>query len=181
MKINISLILVIIGLTACSAFQPHPEDHVTAAEGQLPDEDYQKVFQKLQIQDSLLFELGFNQCDTQEVKRLTSTDFEFYHDQAGILHSQESFLQSISGLCNMDYKPTRELEPSSLSVYLLRNEGEIYGAIQNGQHRFYAKETNHPKYLTSTANFTHLWIIEEGTWKLKRVLSYNHQGAEQEK
>lgn len=169
---------MIVGLTGCCAFQPDKEKSAASSDSPLLDEEYQKVFQELRIQDSLLFELGFNQCDTAEVKRLTSTDFEFYHDQAGIIGSQESFLQSISGLCNLDYKPTRELEPGSLSVYILRNEGRVYGAIQMGRHRFYAKEADKPKYLTSTADFTHLWIIEDGRWKLKRVLSYNHRKSD---
>ena len=65
-----------------------------------------------------------------------------------------------------------------MSIHLLRNGGEIYGAIQNGKHRFYGEENNRPKYLTSTADFTHLWVIEEENWKLKRVLSFNHKEAE---
>lgn len=75
----------------------------------------------------------------------------------------------------MNYKATRELVPNSLSIHLLKNNGEIYGAIQNGKHHFYGEEENRPKFLTSTADFTHLWIIEDNDWKVKRVLSYNHQ------
>lgn len=178
MKLTLQLLLVISIFAACADPQPEGENTAIPSEGAILDSDYEMVFRELKKCDSLLFESGFNQCDTNEVKLLTSSDFEFYHDQAGITNSQEAFLQSISGLCNLDYKPTRELEPNSLSVFLLRNEGEIYGAIQTGKHRFYATESNNPKYLTSTADFTHLWIIEDGNWKLKRVLSYNHQAAQ---
>ena len=47
--------------------------------------------------------------------------------------------------------------------------------LQKGKHKFYAEENNKPLYLTSTADFLHLWIKENNKWKLKRVISYNHQ------
>jgi hypothetical protein len=135
----------------------------------------QEIYDALKHNDHLLFSRGFNQCDTNQVRILTSEDFEFYHDQGGITNSVDAFIQSIAGLCNMLYKPTRELEPESMEIHLLRQNEKIYGAIQNGKHQFFGEENNKPKYLTSTAAFTHLWILENGDWKLKRVLSYNHQ------
>ena len=75
----------------------------------------------------------------------------------------------------MTYRPIRELEEESLEVYILKDNGKVYGALQKGIHKFYGEEENKPKYLTSTADFTHLWIIEDGEWKLKRVISYNHK------
>lgn len=133
-----------------------------------------EVFNQLQIRDSLLFEWGFNQCDTARAGQLISEDLEFYHDQGGITPSKEAFLRSVTGLCKLDYKPSRELDANSLEVHLLKNNGKLYGAIQSGTHRFFGQKGNEPKYLTSTAKFIHLWILEEGDWKLKRVLSYDH-------
>lgn len=124
--------------------------------------------------DSLLFDCGFNQSDTALLRTLTSKDFEFYHDQGGITESQADFIQSIASIGELDYHATRELDTVSLKVYFLKKDGEIYGAIQEGRHNFYAQKGKEPKYQTSTAQFTHLWILEEGDWKLKRVLSYDH-------
>lgn len=93
------------------------------------------------------------------------------------MNSRQQFVLSIAGLCQMRYKATRELVPGSLSVHLLRDSGKIYGAIQTGRHQFYGQEDSKPKYLTSTADFTHLWIVEDGQWKLRRILSYNHVEA----
>ena len=79
-----------------------------------------------------------------------------------------------NGLCKMDYKATRELVAESLKVYPMKNQGKLYGAIQTGEHRFYAKYPDKEKVLTSTALFSHLWLLEDGEWKLSRVLSYDH-------
>ncbi len=139
------------------------------------DAEKERIFKILQSKDSLLFEQSFNNCDTSVLRILLNKDFEFYHDQSGITDSRDAFVQSIAnGLCKLEYKATRELVPNSLQVHLLRNNGVIYGAIQKGEHSFYSQVENEPKIMTSTAEFTHLWILEEGDWTLKRVLSYNH-------
>jgi hypothetical protein len=138
------------------------------------ENDLQKLFDELKSRDSLIFNLGFNNCDTAQLRILISDDLEFYHDQNGLLESKEIFIQSIPNLCKMDYKPTRVLVDGSLQVFPLSANGELYGAIQTGVHEFYGEEKDKPRYLTSTAKFTHVWIIEGGEWKLKRILSYDH-------
>lgn len=138
------------------------------------DQERLEVFEILRQKDSLLFKLGYNNCDTATLRTLISDDFEFYHDQAGIVNSKDFFIKGISGLCHMSYKATRELNKNSLEVHLLKNNGKLYGAIQRGEHAFYGEEEDKPKYLTSTAKFTHLWILQEGSWVVKRVLSYDH-------
>ncbi|MDH6250555.1 hypothetical protein M2347_000282 [Chryseobacterium sp. H1D6B] len=46
--------------------------------------------------------------------------------------------------------------------------------IQEGNHEFF--RLNKGKWnKTGRAKFTHLWILEDGKWKLKRVLSYDHK------
>ena len=173
----ILLLIIIIGVLGCNNSKS-PESKNSNSENSsnyIDDIEHQEIFNKLKYNDSLLFEIGFNQCDTNQIRVLISDDFEFYHDQAGITDSKELFIQSVSGLCNMTYRPIRELEEESLEVYILKDNGKVYGALQKGIHKFYGEEENKPKYLTSTADFTHLWIIEDGEWKLKRVISYNHK------
>lgn len=135
----------------------------------------QTLFQTLKEKDSLLFELGFNQCDSVIRKELTSKDLEFYHDQSGITTSQKVFLESMKNICNLSYKPVRKLVEGSLKAYPLKNNGELYGAYQTGEHEFYAIEEGKEMYMTSTAKFSHLWILEDDQWKVKRVISYDHQ------
>lgn len=133
------------------------------------------LFTTLKVQDSLLFEVGFNTCDITQFENLVSDDFEFYHDKSGITATKADFIASIrDGLCKMDYKARRALVENSLEVYPLEKNRVLYGAIQTGNHRFYALEKGKPEYLTSVARFTHVWLLENGIWKLSRGLSYDH-------
>ncbi|MDP4220456.1 MAG: nuclear transport factor 2 family protein [Bacteroidota bacterium] len=133
------------------------------------------LFKTLKTEDSLLFNVGFNTCDISQFENLVSDNFEFYHDEAGPTLSKSDFIAGIrDGLCKLPYKARRELVENSLEVYPLEKKGVLYGAIQNGRHRFYALEKDKPEYLTSTARFTHLWLLENGRWRLHRALSYDH-------
>lgn len=123
----------------------------------------------------MLFDVGFNTLDTNPFEALLSDNFEFYHDEAGITSSKNAFIQSIKDLSKLSYKPRRQLLESSLEVYPLEKNGTLYGAIQTGEHQFYAIEKGKLERWTSTAKFTHVWLLENGSWKLSRVLSYNHQ------
>lgn len=133
------------------------------------------LFRQLYSADSLLFTVGFNHCNLQPFELLIDDDFEFYHDKAGITLSKQAFLDDIrNGLCKNSYQAVRVLEPGSLQVFPLEKSGVLYGAIQTGIHHFYALEKDGVKRYTSSARFTHVWILEGGHWKLKRALSYDH-------
>lgn len=134
------------------------------------------LFVELKKNDSLLFNLGFNTCDIKQFEDLVSENFEFYHDEAGITSSKAAFITSVrDGICKLPYKPKRVLTESSLQVYPLEKNKVLYGAIQSGEHQFFAIEKDGSEHLTSTANFTHVWLKENGAWKLSRALSYNHE------
>jgi CubicO group peptidase (beta-lactamase class C family) len=135
-----------------------------------------ELYKTLQAKDSLLFNVGFNTCDISQFENLVSDNFEFYHDKGGITPNKTAFLESIkNGVCKMDYKATRQPVEGSLEVYPLYKNGVLYGAIQTGQHRFFATEKDKAPYFTSIAKFTHLWLLDNGHWKLQRGLSYDHQ------
>ena len=136
--------------------------------------DSRKLFKDLTAMDSLVFNIGFNNCDTIQLRKILSDDLEFYHDQNGLLESKEMLIQQIPNLCKMNYKPIRVLVENSLKVFPLSSNGKMYGAIQTGEHEFYGEESDKPSYLTSTAKFTHVWVIDGHEWKLKRILSYDH-------
>lgn len=126
--------------------------------------------------DRVLFDQGFNNCDVDASAAIVSESLEFYHDQSGITQGREAFLESIrNNICSLDYRPRRELLPGSTEIYALRDNGEIYGAVQRGIHRFHAVHADGSSEPTSVARFTHVWLARDGEWKLARVLSFDHQ------
>ena len=137
-----------------------------------------ELYNTLKTNDSLLFEVGFNKCHLSEFENLMSKDLEFYRDKSGTAESLSQFLDVMkNGICNTSniYKARRELVEGSLEVFPLYDNGVLYGAIQNGEHRFFEKSNDQPEKAGSAAKFTHLWILNNNQWKLKRVLSYDHQ------
>jgi len=140
-------------------------------------DEYSEVYNTLKANDSLIFESAFNHCELQHLDQLISEDFEFYHDIGGITNSKEDFIQIMNNvICNPNNatKSTRELVNGSLEVFLLKDNGKVYGAIQNGTHKFF-ETTNGNRVAGSEAKFSHVWIIENEKWVLKRVLSFDHQ------
>ena len=136
-----------------------------------------ELFQQLEKKDSLLFNVGFNTCNMSQFEELVSEDFEFYHDKGGITNSKAKFILAFKeGLCKSPttYQSRRELVAGSLEVFELKNNGEVYGAIQRGKHHFFEKSTGKPETSGNIARFTHLWILENNEWKLTRSLSYDH-------
>ena len=125
--------------------------------------------------DHLLFDVGLNTCNVNQIKSMIDEDFTFYHDQVGITDSKLAFIESIeNGICKLPYTVKRSINTDNVSVFPLKKNGVLYGAIQTGEHNFYALEGNNHKYLTSVAKFTHVWILKQD-WKLRSGLSYDHK------
>ena len=156
---KVSLIVLILFLAPDSLFAQ--EEHSS------------NLNRSIESNDSLLFNVGFNRGDTAPFVALLSDNFEMYHDEAGPITSKAAFIESIKSLKTLNYKPIRKL--ISFQVYALLKNGTIYGAIESGEHKFYAQEKDKPEYLTRRAKFTHLWLIEDGKWKLSRVFSFDHR------
>lgn len=132
-----------------------------------------ELFKIIAAKDSILFERTFNNCEIEKLDPIIAEDFEFYHDIVGI-QNKEAFVNAVkNNICKNPGNMKRNLVAGSLEVFPLQNNGLIYGAIQTGKHTFQEKQQG---IFTTVgiANFTHVWILENKQWKLKRVLSYNH-------
>ena len=134
------------------------------------------LFMELKKTDSLFFEEGFNKCNFEILETYIPNDFEFYHDENGTQNKEQFLTAFRESICaNAERKPIRKVVEGSLEVFRLKNNGKTYGAIQRGIHLFYLKEPNKELYLTNIAKFTSVWSLENGSWKLSRVLSYDHK------
>ena len=139
-----------------------------------------ELSQLLKTQDSLLFHAAFDTCDEAIMSSYFTEDFEFYHDRSGITEGKEAFMAGFRANCaarvaGRPQPSKRFLVPNSLQVYPMKNNGELYGAIQHGMHEFEFLNENGEYQKGDIARFTHIWILEDGKWKIRRELSYDHQ------
>ena len=139
-----------------------------------------ELFIQLKKCDSLVFEQGFNKCDFVSLEKVIHKDLEFFHDQGGIQNREEYFKAMKQNICSTpEAKPIRKLVKGSLQVFPMKNNGVLYGAIQMGTHEFYIAEPGKPLRLTGVAKFVDTWILENGEWKLRHVLSFDHQQSKE--
>ncbi|MEX2401201.1 MAG: nuclear transport factor 2 family protein [Rhodothermales bacterium] len=127
------------------------------------------MFEELAQMDSILFDASFVSCDAQLANSIFADDVEFYHDLTGFQSSEETRenTRRLAESCPGEKGITRTLVEGSMHVYPIRD----YGAVQTGIHRFDERGMS-----TSTiAKFVHLWRKQDGTWKLARVLSFDHR------
>ena len=125
-----------------------------------------------------IFWKGYNDCDIPVFKKYITDDFEFYHDKGGLTSGVNDFMKTVNeGLCKKTntWSLRREVVKGSTKVFVLNK----YGAILTGEHLFYISERGKKEKLIETAKFTHVWKQENETWKMSRVLSYDHQEAAQ--
>lgn len=123
---------------------------------------------------------AYNDCDTAGFKNFFADDVEFYHDKGGITMGAKALIQSLNkNICgNINSRLRREAVAGTVKVYPMQNGNEIYGAIISGEHLFYMTEKGKSEYQTGVANFSQLWQLKNGTWKMTRILSYNHHEPE---
>jgi ketosteroid isomerase-like protein len=140
----------------------------------------QQLTDEIKAADLALFSAFFDRCDVPALKGMVTDDFEMFHDKGGrVSASGAEFIKNIEGTCarqqtGEDYRARRELIVPSVKVYPLNN----YGAIEVGEHRFYQLLPDKPEKLVEISLFTQVWKKEGNTWKLARVLSYDHRLTE---
>lgn len=138
-----------------------------------------QLFEELRAMDAKLFDSSFKNCDPSVVQAIVTDDFEFYHDRGGLIATNGAqFVQRVRESCDRqkaghEPRSRRELVAGTLEVHPLKN----YGAIQIGVHRFFILKDGQPDQLGDIARFTHVWKKEGASWKLARVLSYDHKAA----
>ncbi|MCD9854606.1 class A beta-lactamase-related serine hydrolase [Epilithonimonas sp. JDS] len=133
------------------------------------------LFLELKKQDSLFFERGFNKCDIAYLEKTMDENLKFYHDNGGFQDKKLFLERTKQNICgNPNQKPIRKVIESSLEVFPLYNNGELYGAIQTGEHQFFIREKDKEDVLGGQAKFTSVWTKKDGNWMMSDVLSYDH-------
>lgn len=134
------------------------------------------LFLELKKQDSLFFERGFNNCDIAYLEKTMDENLKFYHDNGGFQDKKLFMERTKQNICgNPNKKPIRKVIENSLEVFPLYSNGELYGAIQTGEHQFFIREKNKEDVLGGQAKFTSVWTKKDGNWVMSDVLSYDHK------
>ncbi len=138
--------------------------------------DNSALYQSIMRMDQQLFEQGFNRCQLNTTAELVNNELEFFHDQGGMQNRAQFLLAMKNNVCgNPEGKPVRTLIAGSTKIFALQNNGVLYGAVQQGEHRFHLKGSNTAKAGYTIAKFTHVWLLDNGKWTLKTAISYDHQ------
>jgi uncharacterized protein DUF4440 len=126
-----------------------------------------------------VFWSAYNACAVAEMPALIAEDVEFYHDRGGITLGRDALVESVrKNLCsNPDFRIRREEVPGTVRVFTLKKDGVVYGAIASGEHTFDIVEKGKAPVRDGLARFTTLWLLKDGTWRMSRVLSYDHGPA----
>ena len=131
--------------------------------------------------DARFFALFFDGCDGDALAAMLTDDFEMYHDRGGqVADGAARFVEDYRASCAARAAPDawrsrRELVAGSLHVDPVPG----YGAIEEGEHRFYERRGDGPERLAGDARFVQLWRRgSDGSWRLARVFSYRHRAAE---
>jgi hypothetical protein len=122
---------------------------------------------------------AYNHCDVEKMSQFFWPDIEFYHDKGGLTVGLGPFVEILkTGLCGKpNYRLRREAIPDTVKVYPLQKNGVTYGAVLSGEHYFYINDSGKPEYRDGVAKFFHVWLLKDGTWKMGRVVSYEHRDA----
>ena len=155
---NKFLLFTLISLCACSASKKQNASGIPAYHPESA-----ALQDTVEMLDSLFFD-AYNNCKLDVLENLISDEIEFYHDRGGLSTSKSGLVTSLKN--NICGKVKRELLAGSIEAYPIPN----FGAVQMGAHRFYNFSEADPGP-SRYAKFVHTWKLEQGKWKLFRVIS----------
>lgn len=171
----ITLLLLALGPrdTPAAGPTPAPEPHVNAAASAEADAGLTsgELFDALARMDEAMFHASFVACDAEKANAIFAEDVEFYHDQTGFAAGEQvrENTRRLTASCPGRNGVTRSVVAGSLRVYPIHD----YGAAQMGTHRFDERGSNS----STLARFVSLWRLQDGRWRLTRVLSLDHRSV----
>ncbi|MDZ7811628.1 MAG: nuclear transport factor 2 family protein [Ideonella sp.] len=164
------------GAQAQAAPAPATNTTSNSAANSAPTDTPEALQASLKAMDDTVFEKGFNHCNVAALASALHPELEFVHDKSGISRHDDFLHAFRTGLCGQPgYQSTRRLIPGTMQVFALHNKGQLYGAVQMGEHEFYETLTGQAPRFASRARFVHTWLWVDGRWKLYRALSFDHR------
>ena len=155
-----NLILLAFAFTICTSVFAQSQNEIKVAS--TPSD----LFNKIANLDSSLF-AAYNSKNLDLMKTYFTPDLEWYQDNGGLIGFEKVF-SNFQSIFNREYDLKRNLLNESLEVHPI----EGYGAIEIGKHQF--KHIENGKLEIGTFKFLMIWKNDKGSWKIARVISYDH-------
>jgi ketosteroid isomerase-like protein len=155
-----NLILLAFAFTICTSVFAQSQTEIKVAS--TPSD----LFNKIANLDSSLF-AAYNSKNLDLMKTYFTPDLEWYQDNGGLIGFEKVF-SNFQSIFNREYDLKRNLLNESLEVHPI----EGYGAIEIGKHQF--KHIENGKLEIGTFKFLMIWKNDKGSWKITRVISYDH-------
>lgn len=167
------LICLAVPMTAATALAAQPASAAPTANiaNAIPDDE------RAVLRADADFWIAYNRCDMDAAGDLMTEDVEFYHDRTGLTTTREGLVASLrKGPCDKSngFQLRREAIDDTLAFHRL--EGGY--ALLSGRHRFYVTPTGEPEHLDGQAGFTTVWKLDDGHWRMHRVVSFAHGPAQ---
>ena len=160
------LLAILCGPTAYGQRTPHkPAPGQPAAPAAQPAPK-NELYQTIARLDTEMF-AAFNAHDADKLMSYFAPSVEFYHDKGGL----SNFSQTKAGFTRMFAQSpdiTRTLVPGTLEVYPVKD----YGAMHIATQRFCHVENGRND--CGNSKFVMVWQQQAGTWRITRVVSYDH-------
>jgi Domain of unknown function (DUF4440) len=129
--------------------------------------------------DAAFFDLYFDRCDPARMAASVDPAVEFYHDKGGVVAvDAKALVADYAKSCTEKLKPDAWRSRRAIDAATVRVDPVPgYGAIEEGEHRFFERRGDGPERLAGHARFLILWKDDGGTWKPARIFSYAHRAA----
>jgi hypothetical protein len=162
-KIFLIVLTILTFCIACTSSKKNSGSN-THPNSPAPDE----LFNEISHMDSIMFN-AFNAHDLEKLKTTFSENLEFYHDKGGLADFDQT-MKNFKSLFekNRNTGLRRDIVKGSLEVYPIKD----YGAVEICLHRFCHVEND--KNDCGVFKNIMIWQNNNGTWKVTRVISYDH-------
>ena len=125
-----------------------------------------ELYQQVAKLDAEMF-AAFNAHDVDKLMSYFAPNLEFFHDKGGL----SDFSQTKAGFTRLFAQSpdiSRTLVPGSLEVFPIKGYGAMHIATQRFCHVENGRED------CGNSKFVMVWQQQAGTWKITRVVSYDH-------
>ncbi len=168
--IALSLIFVFFGSTAHSQDRPrkaapYRRPRATAAPAPKPAAK-NELYQQVAHLDAEMF-AAFNAHDVDQLMSYFAPNLEFFHDKGGLADFNQT-KEGFRRLFAQSPDISRTLVPGSLEVFPIKG----YGAMHIATQRFCHEENGRQD--CGNSKFVMVWQQLGNTWKITRVVSYDH-------